>query len=71
MERRLLLLSHLESFLKQYHNIGTSGISPWERVRPKAEYVSLAKPHEVQQLVLTAGCETTRGVQNPALSKCC
>lgn len=37
---------------------GTSGISCCERVRPKAEYISPARPREVQQLELTAGCET-------------
>lgn len=58
MERGLLLLSHLESCLEQDHNPGTSGISRCERVRPKAEYISPARPREVQQLVLTAGCET-------------
>lgn len=70
MERGLLLFSHSDSFLKQYHNPGTSGISPCERVRPKAEYVLTCKALRGQQLVLTAGCET-RGVQNLALSKCC
>lgn len=30
MERGLLLISHSDSFLKQYHNPGTSGISPCE-----------------------------------------
>lgn len=71
MERELLLFSHLEIFLEKYHNPGTCGVSCCERVRPKAEYVSPAKPREVQQLVLTAGWETTWGVQKPALSKCC